>query len=65
MDIWFTNGYFFSLLLLKDLHQNTIFIKTSLLRKMQAQTLPDATTPIGQIYPFTKMTATVEPVMRF
>ena len=26
--------------------------KTSLLRRLQAQTLPDATPPIGKIYPF-------------
>ena len=40
-------------------------IKTSLLRRLQAQTLPDATPPIGKIYPFTKMALTFEPVMRF
>ena len=40
-------------------------IKTSLLRRLQAQTLPDATPPIGRIYPFSKMAVTFEPVMRF
>ena len=42
-----------------------IFLYTSLLRRLQAQTLPDATQPIGKIYPFTKMTITFEPLMRF
>ena len=37
----------------------------SLLRRLQAQTLPDATPPIGKIYPFSKMAVTFEPVMRF
>ena len=39
--------------------------KTSLLRRLQAQTLPDATPPIGKIYPFTKTAVTFEPGMRF
>ena len=29
--------------------------ETSLLRRLQAQTLPGATPPIGKIYPFTKI----------
>ena len=40
-------------------------LETSLLRRLQAQTLPDATSPVGKIYPFTKMAITFEPVMRF
>ena len=37
--------------------------KTSLLRRLQAQTLPDATPPIGKIHPFIKIAITFEPVM--
>ena len=43
----------------------TIEEETSLLRRLQAQTLPDATPPIGKIYPFSKMTVTFEPLMGF
>ena len=39
-------------------------LETSLLRRLQAQTLPDATPPIGNIYPFTKMTITFELAMQ-
>jgi hypothetical protein len=39
--------------------------QTSLLRKLQAQTLPDATPPIGKIRPVSKMTITFEPLMGF
>ena len=39
--------------------------KTSLLRRLQAQTLPDATPPIGKIHPFSKMAVTFEPLMGF
>ena len=39
--------------------------KTSLLRKLQAQTLPNATPPIGQIQPLSKMAVTFEPLKRF
>jgi len=39
--------------------------QTSLLRRLQAQTLPDATPPIGKIYPFIKMAVTFEPAMQF
>ena len=38
---------------------------TSLLRRLKAQTLPDATPPIGKMYPFTKMAVTFEPLMQF
>ena len=41
------------------------YYETSLLRRLQAQTLPDATPPIGKIYPFTKMAVTCEPLMGF
>ena len=39
--------------------------KTSLLRRLQAQTLPDATPPIDKIHPFSKMAVTFEPIMEF
>ena len=38
--------------------------KTSLLRRLQAQTLPDATLPIGKINPFSKIAITFDPVMK-
>ena len=34
-----------------------------LLRRLQAQTLSDATPQIGKIYPFTKITITFNPLM--
>ena len=40
-------------------------VKTSLLRRLQAQTLPDATPPIGKIHTFSKMAVTFEPMMQF
>ena len=40
-------------------------LKTSLLRRMQAQTLPNATPPTGKINPFSKIAIPFEPVMRF
>ena len=36
---------------------------TSLLRRLQAQTLPDATPPVGKINPFSKMALPFEPLM--
>ena len=39
--------------------------KTSLLRRLQAQTLPDATPPIGKNPSFSNMAVTFEPVMQF
>ena len=42
-----------------------ILEETSLLCRLQAQTLPDATPQIGKISPCTKMAVTFEPVMRF
>ena len=40
-------------------------IETSLLRRLQAQTLPDEAPPIGKIHPFSKMAITFEPLMGF
>ena len=42
-----------------------VYIETSLLRRLQAHTLPDATPPIGKIHPFSKMALTLEPLMGF
>ena len=39
----------------------SINIKTSLLRSLQMQTLPNATPPIGKIPPFSKIIVTLEP----
>ena len=39
--------------------------KTSLLRRLQEQTLPDEAPPMGKIHPFSKIAVTFEPVMRF
>ena len=38
--------------------------KKSLLRRMQAQNLQDATPSIGKIHPFSKIAVTFEPLMR-
>ena len=46
------------------LAQRAELVKISLLRRLQAQTLPDATTPIGKIHPFNKIATNFEPVMR-
>ena len=40
-------------------------LQTSLLRRLHAQTLPDAASPIGKVHPFSKIAVTLEPVMRF
>ena len=40
-------------------------VETSLLRMLQAQTLPGATSPIGKIHPFSKFAITFEPIMQF
>ena len=40
-------------------------LKTSLLRKLQTQTLPDATSPIGKIHPFSKIIVTLDPLVGF
>jgi hypothetical protein len=39
--------------------------ETSLLRRLQAQTLPDATPPIVKIHPFSKFAITFKPLMLF
>ena len=46
-----------------NLQMTPIYIETSLLRRLQAQTLPDATPPMGKSHPFSKMTVTFEPLM--
>ena len=38
-----------------------LYVKTNLLPRLQAQTLPDEAPPIGTIHPFTKMAVTFEP----
>ena len=43
----------------------TVSAISSLLRRMQAQTLPDAASPIGKVHTFSKIAVTLEPVMRF
>ena len=40
-------------------------METSQLPRLQAQTLPNETSPTGKNYPTTKMVITFEPVMRF
>ena len=42
-----------------------IITKTSLLRRLQAQTLPNETPPIGKIHPYSKITVTFEPIQLF
>ena len=42
-----------------------ILYETSLLRRLQEQTLPDEVPPMGKIHPFSKIAVTLEPVMRF
>jgi hypothetical protein len=43
----------------------SIALKTSLLRRLQAQTLPDEAPPIGKIHSFSKMAVTFKPMMGF
>ena len=38
---------------------------TSLLRRLQAQTIPDEAPPVGQIHPFSKIAVTFRPIQRF
>ena len=40
-------------------------IKTSLLSRLQEQSLPDEAPPIGKIHPFSKMAVTFEALMGF
>ena len=42
-----------------------ILCETRLQRRLQSQTLPDATPPIGKSHPFSKMTVTFEQLMDF
>ena len=55
------------LLLKKTIFSKTklCLVKTSPLRRLHAQTLPDATPPLGKIEPFTKITVTFEPMKQF
>ena len=39
--------------------------KTSLLRRPQAQILPDKAPPIGKVYPISKIAVNFEPLMGF
>ena len=39
--------------------------QTSLLRRLQTQTLPNATQPIGKIHPFSKIAVIFEPAVQF
>jgi hypothetical protein len=39
--------------------------RTSLLRSLQVQNLPDETPPMGKTHPFSKNAVTLEPIMRF
>ena len=55
----------YKLYVTKGLTKNLEIFKTSLLRRLQAQTLPDATPPIGKIHPFSKMAITFEPLKQF
>ena len=40
-------------------------VETSLLRRLQEQTLPNEAPPVGKIHSFSKIAETFEPVMRF
>ena len=40
-------------------------LETSLLHRLQAQTLPNEAPPMGKIHPFSKIAVTFEPVMQF
>ena len=42
-----------------------LFVKTSLLRRLQAQTLPAEAQPIGKVHPFSKIAVAFEPLMGF
>ena len=44
---------------------NVLIKSTSLLHRLQAHTLPDATPQIGQIHPSSKMAVTSKPLMGF
>ena len=42
-----------------------VLYKSSLLRRLQSQTLPEATTPSGKIPPFNKIVVTSQPIRQF
>ena len=42
-----------------------VSLRISLLRRLQAQTLPNANPPIGKIHHFSKFAVTFEPLMQF
>ena len=46
-------------------HNHPTFTKTNLLPRLQAQTLPDATPPVGKIHPFSKIAITFELIRKF
>ena len=60
-----SKGILMTLKLREGLKVNPYLLKTSLLRKLQAQTLPDATPPVGEIHPFSKLAVTCEPLKGF
>ena len=58
------NGQTLEYVVLTDCPPFHFHIKTSLLRRLQAQPLPDEAPPKGKINPFSKNTVTFEPVMQ-
>ena len=57
--------YYKSMYILQIMFCFCIVFETSLMRRLQLQTLPDATPPMGKIHPFSKIAVTFEPLMRF
>ena len=51
--------------LTRALQSSPILRKTSMLRRLQAETLPDEAPPIGKINPFSKRAITFEPLIGF
>ena len=43
----------------------SVFKRNKLAAKAAGLTLPDATPPVGKIYPFSKINVTFEPIQRF
>ena len=50
---------------LRKLCEQEINVETSLLRRLQAQTISDATQTLGKIPPFTKIAVTFDPMKQF
>ena len=50
---------------LSNIYINRENVRTSLLRRLQAQTLPDANPPIGEIHPFSNIAVVFEPMIQF